>query len=145
MVNRVAASAIVARVLGHCVVAELDDTVATVAKEVLLTRVALVNSAADAAPSSAALQTTPAAPTSSTDAGAGPSADAPPEWGSAAHFRQERERAARVNQLAHDVSSELRSTGMRVRPFSVMVDKIEYVLLGDYPLKWSDEHMRMRM
>ena len=34
---------------------------------------------------------------------------------------------------------------MRVRPFSVMVDKIEYVLLGDYPLKWSDEHMRMRM
>ena len=34
---------------------------------------------------------------------------------------------------------------MRVPPFSVMVDKIEYVLLGDYPLKWSDEHMRMRM
>ena len=34
---------------------------------------------------------------------------------------------------------------MRAPPFEVVADKIEYVLLGDYPLKWCDEHMRMRM
>ena len=35
--------------------------------------------------------------------------------------------------------------GLRSTLLVALVDKIEYILLGDYPLKWSDEHMRMRL
>ena len=34
---------------------------------------------------------------------------------------------------------------MHAPPLEVVADQIEYVLLGGYPLKWCDEHMKMRM
>ena len=88
-----------------------------------------------------------AAPASVADAGSGvgPSSATTPEWLSAAHLQLEREQAVRVDRLAKEVSAELRSTGMAVPPLNVVADQIEFVLLGPYPLKSIDDHVKMRM
>ena len=95
----------------------------------------------------AASQTMLAAPAPAADAisGAGPSSANAPEWMSAAHIQLEREQAARVDRLAKEVSVELRDTGMAVPPLNVVADQIEFVLLGPYPFKSIDDHVKTRM
>jgi len=163
MVDRVTATAVVANAMGDCVITVLDDIVVTVAKELRLARAAAASSTAAAASSPAASPTAPtalvpaelgaasqtmlAAPASVADAGSGvgPSSATTPEWLGAAHLQLEREQAARVERLAKEVSAELRSTGMAVPPLNVVADQIEFVLLGPYPFKSIDDHVKMRM
>ena len=163
MVDRVTATAVVANAMGDCVITVLDDIVVTVAKELRLERAAAVSSTAAAASSPAASPTAPTAlvpaelgaasqtmlaapaPVADANSGVGPSSATTPEWLSAAHLQLEREQAARVERLAKEVSAELRSTGMAVPPLNVVADQIEFVLLGPYPLKSIDDHVKTRM
>ena len=139
-------SAIAERMVTVCALAELSDALHTVVEEVVLARAVLADSA-EGASGLLASQVTSAAQTPPADAGAGPSTSTEPVWGSAEHIQQEQERADRAIRLANDVAVELELELPRghVPPFEIILQRTEYLLLGDYAYNASDEHVRMRM